>query len=41
MSPNDDAITAFIPKSLKAQTACSLEEPLPKLSLANYIFDLS
>ena len=32
MSPNDDAMTALIPKSLNAHTACSLEEPHPKLS---------
>ena len=34
-------MTIFIPKSLKAQTACSLEEPQPKLSLVNKIVALS
>ena len=38
MSPNDDAMTALIPKSLNAHTACSLEEPHPKLSPATRIF---
>ena len=39
MSPNDDAITALMPKSLKAHTACSLDEPHPKLSLTRRILD--
>ena len=41
MSPKEDAITALIPKSLRAQTACSLEDPQPKFSLAKIIFDSS
>ena len=39
MSPNDDAMTALIPKSLNAHTACSLDEPHPKLSLERSILD--
>ena len=34
------AITALIPKSLNAHTACSLLEPQPKLSLVSNIDDL-
>ena len=40
ISPNEGAITVWIPKSFKAQTACSLLEPHPKFSLAIRIFAL-
>ena len=39
ISPNELAITTSIPKSLRAQTACSLLEPHPKLSLVSKTFD--
>ena len=35
----DDAITALIPKSRSAQTACSLDDPHPKLSRVKSILD--
>ena len=41
MSPKDDAMTALIPKSLNAHTACSLEDPQPKLSLDKSILAAS
>ena len=41
MSPKDEAITICMPKSLKAQTACSLDEPQPKLSRVNKTLALS
>ena len=40
MSAKDGAIIHSIPKSSKAQGACSLDEPQPKLLPANKILEL-
>ena len=41
MSAKLELITHFIPKSINAHGACSLEEPQPKFLPVNNIFDSS